>query len=217
MGRFTPYEVIAAADAPSFDEGGVSLRAFDRGVEPVRSERRILRILHRISRGRERRLRAQLRRLWLHRARRASRRPCSTRISIRSGDSPARSSDTSCRSQRYDPALFPPRDGRHLVAPRPAFRIWFEIEAHACDALAELGVIPKEAAKTIWDKGGKPVFDVARIDEIERETKHDVIAFLTHLAEIRRAGGALRAPGHDLVGRARHLPSTCSSRAPPTS
>jgi adenylosuccinate lyase len=64
------------------------------------------------------------------------------------------------------------------------FKIWFEIEAHAADALAELGVIPKEAAKTIWAKGKNATFDVARIDEIERETKHDVIAFLTHLAEI---------------------------------
>src|ERR1700712_3953833 len=64
------------------------------------------------------------------------------------------------------------------------FKIWFEIEAHAADALAELGVIPKEAAKTIWTKAGNATFDVARIDEIERETKHDVIAFLTHLAEI---------------------------------
>ncbi|OXT00271.1 adenylosuccinate lyase [Notoacmeibacter marinus] len=63
------------------------------------------------------------------------------------------------------------------------FRIWFEIEAHACDALAELGVIPKKAARTIWEKGGAATFDVERIDEIERETKHDVIAFLTHLAE----------------------------------
>jgi len=63
------------------------------------------------------------------------------------------------------------------------YRIWFEIEAHGCDALAELGVIPKEAAKNIWDKGGNAKFDVARIDEIEREVKHDVIAFLTHLAE----------------------------------
>ncbi|MCM2505206.1 adenylosuccinate lyase [Aureimonas altamirensis] len=63
------------------------------------------------------------------------------------------------------------------------FRIWFEIEAHAADALAELGVIPKEAARTIWEKGGAATFDVDRIDEIERETKHDVIAFLTHLAE----------------------------------
>ncbi|MDR6758328.1 adenylosuccinate lyase [Mycoplana sp. BE70] len=71
-----------------------------------------------------------------------------------------------------------------IWSPETKFRIWFEIEAHACDALAELGVIPKEAAKTIWDKGGKAVFDVARIDEIEAVTKHDVIAFLTHLAEI---------------------------------
>ncbi len=63
------------------------------------------------------------------------------------------------------------------------YRIWFEIEAHGCDALAELGVIPKAAAKNIWDKGGKAEFSVARIDEIEREVKHDVIAFLTHLAE----------------------------------
>ncbi len=63
------------------------------------------------------------------------------------------------------------------------FRIWFEIEAHATDALAALGVVPKEAAKTIWEKGGAAKFDVDRIDEIERVTKHDVIAFLTHLAE----------------------------------
>src|ERR1700739_1289586 len=64
------------------------------------------------------------------------------------------------------------------------FKIWFEIEAHAADALAELGVIPKEAAKAIWAKGKDATFDVARIDEIEREVKHDVIAFLTHLTEI---------------------------------
>ncbi|MGY4311631.1 adenylosuccinate lyase [Bradyrhizobium sp. JR3.5] len=68
--------------------------------------------------------------------------------------------------------------------PQTRFKIWFEIEAHAADALAELGVIPREAAKTIWAKGKDATFDVARIDEIERETKHDVIAFLTHLAEI---------------------------------
>jgi len=71
-----------------------------------------------------------------------------------------------------------------IWSPETRFRIWFEIEAHACDALAELGVIPKEAAKTIWQKGAAATFDVARIDEIERETRHDVIAFLTHLAEI---------------------------------
>ena len=67
--------------------------------------------------------------------------------------------------------------------PETRFRIWFEIEAYACDALAELGIIPKESAKNIWDKAGHIKFDVARIDEIERVTKHDVIAFLTHLAE----------------------------------
>src|SRR6201996_7819655 len=64
------------------------------------------------------------------------------------------------------------------------FKIWFEIEAHAADALADLGVIPKEAARTIWAKGKDATFDIARIEEIERETHHDVIAFLTHLAEI---------------------------------
>ncbi len=71
-----------------------------------------------------------------------------------------------------------------IWSPETKFRIWFEIEAHACDALAELGVIPKESAAKIWEKGGPATFDIARIDEIERETKHDVIAFLTHLAEI---------------------------------
>jgi adenylosuccinate lyase len=71
-----------------------------------------------------------------------------------------------------------------IWSPETKFRIWFEIEAHAADALAELGVIPKEAARVIWEKGGKASFDVARIDQIEREVKHDVIAFLTHLAEI---------------------------------
>lgn len=67
-----------------------------------------------------------------------------------------------------------------IWSPEAKFRIWFEIEAHACDALADLGVIPKEAAKAVWERGD---FEVARIDEIERETKHDVIAFLTNLAE----------------------------------
>ncbi len=75
------------------------------------------------------------------------------------------------------------REMTALWEPQTRFRIWFEIEAHACDALAEIGVIPKEAAKAIWEKGGKLTFDVARIDEIEKETKHDVIAFLTYLAE----------------------------------
>ncbi|MEO6396669.1 MAG: adenylosuccinate lyase [Devosia sp.] len=71
-----------------------------------------------------------------------------------------------------------------IWSPETRFRIWFEIEAHATDALAELGVVPKQAAKAIWDKGGKAEFDIERIDEIEAVTKHDVIAFLTHLGEI---------------------------------
>lgn len=70
-----------------------------------------------------------------------------------------------------------------IWSPETKFRIWFEIEAHACDAMAELGVIPKSAAKTIWEKGSAAKFDVEKIDAIEREVKHDVIAFLTHLAE----------------------------------
>jgi adenylosuccinate lyase len=70
-----------------------------------------------------------------------------------------------------------------IWSPETRFRIWFEIEAHATSALAELGVVPKEAAETIWREGAKAEFNVERIDEIERVTKHDVIAFLTHLAE----------------------------------
>jgi len=68
--------------------------------------------------------------------------------------------------------------------PQTRYRIWFEIEAHAADAMAELGIIPKAAAEAIWDKGKHAKFDIARIDAIERDVKHDVIAFLTHLAEI---------------------------------
>ena len=68
--------------------------------------------------------------------------------------------------------------------PQTRYRIWFEIEAHAADAMAELGIIPKAAAKAIWDKGKHAKFDIARIEAIERDVKHDVIAFLTHLAEV---------------------------------
>jgi adenylosuccinate lyase len=71
-----------------------------------------------------------------------------------------------------------------IWSPQTRFRIWFEIEAHAADAMAELGIIPKAAAAKIWSRGKNAKFDVARIGEIERETKHDVVAFLTHLAEI---------------------------------
>src|SRR2546423_13444023 len=81
-----------------------------------------------------------------------------------------------------------PRYTRSEVAavwdPQTRYRIWSEIEAHAADAMAELGIIPKSAARTIWEKGRTATFDVGRIDEIERAVKHDVIAFLTHLAEI---------------------------------
>ena len=69
-----------------------------------------------------------------------------------------------------------------IWSPETKFRIWYEIEAHACDAMAELGVIPRENAAAVW-KAKDVEFDVARIDEIEAVTKHDVIAFLTHLAE----------------------------------
>ncbi|WP_068297271.1 adenylosuccinate lyase [Pararhodobacter sp. CCB-MM2] len=69
-----------------------------------------------------------------------------------------------------------------IWSPETKFKIWYEIEAHACDAQAELGVIPKENAEAVW-KAKDVEFDVARIDEIEAVTKHDVIAFLTHLAE----------------------------------
>ncbi len=70
-----------------------------------------------------------------------------------------------------------------IWSPASKFRIWFEIEALAAEKMADLGVIPAEAAKVVREKGDKATFDVARIDEIEREVKHDVIAFLTHLAE----------------------------------
>ena len=70
-----------------------------------------------------------------------------------------------------------------LWEPATKFRIWFEIEAHACDAMADLGVIPRANAEAVW-KARDVEFDVARIDEIEAVTKHDVIAFLTHLSEI---------------------------------
>src|SRR5262245_59566505 len=71
-----------------------------------------------------------------------------------------------------------------IWGPETRFRIWFEIEAHASDAMAELGIIPRESAWTIWEEAKEAKFDVARIDAIERETRHDVIAFLTHLSEI---------------------------------
>jgi adenylosuccinate lyase len=81
-----------------------------------------------------------------------------------------------------------PRYSRHdmvaIWSPETKFRIWFEIEAYAAEAMAELGIIPKAAAEKIWARGETVKFDVARIDAIEAEVKHDVIAFLTHLSEI---------------------------------
>jgi len=71
-----------------------------------------------------------------------------------------------------------------IWSPETKFRIWFEIEAHATTALANIGVVPREAAERVWERGANAVFDVNRIDAIEREVKHDVIAFLTHLSEI---------------------------------
>ena len=71
-----------------------------------------------------------------------------------------------------------------IWSPQTKYRIWFEIEAHAADAMAELGVVPEAAAQEIWARGKDAVFDSDRIDEIERVVKHDVIAFLTHVAEI---------------------------------
>src|SRR3569832_738659 len=69
-------------------------------------------------------------------------------------------------------------------SPQTRFSIMFAIEAHAADAMAQLGVIPKEAARVIWEKGRDAIWDAERIDEIEREVKHDVIAFLTHVTEV---------------------------------
>jgi len=75
-------------------------------------------------------------------------------------------------------------EAAEIWSPQTRFRIMFEIEAHAADAMAELGVIPKAAAERIWERGRGAIWDVARIDEIEREIRHDVLAFLTHVAEI---------------------------------
>ena len=76
------------------------------------------------------------------------------------------------------------KDMAQIWSPETRFKIWFEIEAHAADRMAALGIVPKAAAKAIWAKGKDAKFDIARIDEIESVTKHDVIAFLTHVSEI---------------------------------
>src|SRR5262245_53163916 len=109
--------------------------------------------------------------------------------------SPCASCCIRCRARRRHEPQHYRLEGHHMIPrysrpemariwePETRFRIWFEIEAHAATACAELGIIPKEAAKAIWEKGATAKFDPARIDEIERVTRHDVIAFLTHLAE----------------------------------
>jgi adenylosuccinate lyase len=75
-------------------------------------------------------------------------------------------------------------EAAEIWSPQSRFKIMFEIEAHAADAMAELGVIPKAAAERIWERGRDAIWDVDRIDQIERETKHDVLAFTTHVTEV---------------------------------
>ena len=104
-----------------------------------------------------------------------------------------------------------------LWSPQARYAIWFEIEAHAADAMAELGTIPKEAAAEIWAKGKGVVWDADRIDEIERTTKHDVIAFLTHVSEVVGPQARFLHQGmtsSDVLG---HLPlgSALPRRRPP--
>ena len=101
-----------------------------------------------------------------------------------------------------------------LWAPETRFRIWFEIEAHAAAAMAKIGTIPQAAAKTIWDKGSKARFDVARIDAIEQETKHDVVAFLTHLAVAGKVSASTQNQAlQALLFLYRQVPRTCSMAA----
>ena len=94
-------------------------------------------------------------------------------------DSPARSSESRGMIPRYSRP-----EAAALWSPETKYAIWFEIEAHAATKMAELGTIPKDAAAAIWAKGKDAKFDADRIDAIEREVKHDVIAFLTHVSEI---------------------------------
>ena len=96
-----------------------------------------------------------------------------------------------------------------IWSPETRFRIWFEIEAHAADAQAALGVIPKAAAEAVW-KAQDVEFDVARIDEIEAVTQARRHRLPDASRRARRRRGALRAPGDDQLGRARHLPRACS-------
>jgi adenylosuccinate lyase len=98
-----------------------------------------------------------------------------------------------------------------IWSPETKFRIWFEIEAHACDAQAELGVIPEDAAKTVWDGGGRVRRGAHRRDRARNQARRHRLP--DQSGRNRRPGSALRAPGHDLVGRARHLPGVQLVRA----
>jgi adenylosuccinate lyase len=104
-----------------------------------------------------------------------------------------------------------------IWAPETRFRIWFEIEAHALDAMAELGVVPREAAAAVWAWWRtEPAIDVARIDEIEAVTKHDVIAFLTWVSE--NVGPEARFLHQGMTSSTCSTPAwPSSSPAPPTS
>src|SRR5262245_36696855 len=117
-----------------------------------------------------------------------SRRSAPTRSCSSTASPWRRPAPASASSRQRDEAPMIPRYSRPQMTAiwdaQARYRIWFEIEAHAADAMAELGIIPKDAAAAIWTKGKGATFDIARIDAIEREVKHDVIAFLTHLAEI---------------------------------
>ena len=99
-----------------------------------------------------------------------------------------------------------------IWAAQTRFRIWFEIEAHATDALAELGVVPKEAAAKIWAEGKDAVFDVARIDEIECEVKHDVTVSVVNLYT-DEAGNAVRQASFPHALGARNPGGTLTSTA----
>ena len=104
-----------------------------------------------------------------------------------------------------------------IWAPETRFRIWFEIEAHATDALAELGVVPKDAAAALWAWWDtKPTIDVAAIDAIEAVTKHDVIAFLTWVAEQVGDEARFMHQGMTSSRRARHLPRRAAGATRPT-
>ena len=96
------------------------------------------------------------------------------------------------------------KEAADIWSPETKYKIWFDIEASAAEAAAKAGMIPEEAAKTIREKGKDAEFDADRIDEIEREVKHDVIAFLTHVSEIV-GPEALSSSGYDIIRCFRYI------------